>query len=412
MDRADYQVYSPGWIGSLRIPNRWVRSATADLAPWRLGQFTEEDITLYSEVARGGVGMLIVNGPGLVPSSWRSDAPLTSESYSYEDVKIDGVAELLSAVRDASPDVVVLAQIGCNEIVSADIPVGPSPIESPFYEGRFRELDRDEIGWIVDSLAEAAVHMEAEGYDGVQLHAAHGGGLWSFLSPYANRRTDSYGGSVENRVRIVREIVCAIRQNLGEYPVLIKANCTDYVKGGIDGTNFPELARALEDAGIAAIEVSGGTWDALIRPEAELGFRPVPAAESHTGILDPEKQDYFLPFVEGLNLGIPVILVGGIRNIDSAEHIVRSGAAEFVAMCRPLICEPDLVARWRDGHGSVEAKCIACNSCIYSMHVPFEKIGRRTVACLARANAALHAEAQQWLTTFIDEIRVDGPSCS
>jgi 2,4-dienoyl-CoA reductase-like NADH-dependent reductase (Old Yellow Enzyme family) len=217
---------------------------------------------------------------------------------------------------------------------------------------------------------------------------------------------------VVNRTRIVAEIVTGVERELPGFPVLIKANCTDYLEDGIDESNFRDLARSLENAGVAAIEVSGGTWDALVRSEAELGFRPVPAAESHTGILDPQRQNYFLPFIEGLDLDIPIILVGGIRNAESAEAIVQSGVAEFVAMCRPLIREPRLVERWRENRGPAEAACIACNSCIYSMHLPFEKMGERTVTCLAAHDLALHAEGQQWLTTFIDKIRVDGTATS
>jgi len=410
MDRTAYRVYTPAQIGGLTLPTRWVRSATADLAPWKLGRFTEDDVALYRTLAESGIGLLIVNGPDIVPPAYEPGAPLTSVAYSYDDVRIDGTGELLAAIRDASPDVAILAQIGCNELVSAEVPAGPSPVASPYHDGRFRELAADEIRWIVDALVQTAVHVNAEGFDGVQLHAAHGGGLWSFLSPHSNWRSDTYGGSVENRVRIVAEIVAAVERELPGFPVLIKANCTDDLDGGIDETNFGDLAHALETAGVAAIEVSGGTWDALVRSEAELGFRPVPAAESHTGILDPQRQNYFLPFIEGLNLDIPLILVGGIRNVESAEAILRSGAAEFVAMCRPLIREPDLIARWRAGCGPADAVCIACNSCIYSMHLPFEKMGKRTVTCLAAHDAALHAEAQKWLTTFVDEIRTDRPA--
>ncbi len=407
MSRASYRVFSPGRIGNLVLPSRWVRSATADLAPWRLGRFTEDDVRIYRTAAQSGVGLLIVNGPDIVPPGLEPGAPLTSAQYSYDSVRTGGTEELLAKTREASPDVVILAQVGCNELVSSTCPAGPSPVLSPYYEGRFRELSHREIQWIIDALVETTIHMSEEGFDGVQLHAAHGGGLWSFLSPYSNWRPDMYGGSVENRVRIVAEIVAGVQREIPGFPILIKANCTDYLDGGIDATNFAVLAHALESAGIAAIEVSGGTWDALVRSEEELGFRPVPAAESHTGILDPNRQNYFLSFIEGLDLGIPLILVGGIRNVESAEKIVQSGAADFVSMCRPLICEPDLVARWRVGRGPAEAACMACNSCIYSMHLPFDRLGARTVTCLYARNPELHAEAQRWLTSFVGQIRVD-----
>lgn len=163
MHRTDYRVYSPARIGDLTLPTRWVRSATADLAPWKPGRFTEDDVELYRIAATSGIGLLIVNGPDIVPPSYAQGTALTSVGYSYDDVRIEGTAELLAGIRAAAPDVAILAQIGCNELVSSEIPAGPSPVTSPYYEGRFRELAADEIRWIIDALVHTAVHMKAEG---------------------------------------------------------------------------------------------------------------------------------------------------------------------------------------------------------------------------------------------------------
>lgn len=114
--------------------------------------------------------------------------------------------------------------------------------------------------------------MKQCGFDGVQLHAAHGGLLICFLSPYTNRRIDEYGGSVEKRVRIVREIISEAKEEVGDFPILIKMNCTDYVEGGLDLDTFPALAKEIENSGVDALEVSGGMWDCLVRSEEELGF--------------------------------------------------------------------------------------------------------------------------------------------
>ncbi|MFC2105679.1 NADH:flavin oxidoreductase [Candidatus Bipolaricaulota bacterium] len=408
MSRTDYAMYSPARIGQLEVPNRFVRSATADLAPWKLGRYTDEDVRLYRTLAQGGVGLMIVNGPAtMIPEAACEGRSFADWPYDYEQVRVGDVASVLSAIRDVAPQCKVMAQLECNALISGDHPAAPSPVRSPYYEGPFRALEIDEIEAVVAAAVETIVHMKEEGFDGIQLHAAHGGGLWYFLSPAGNWRTDRYGGSTANRVRVVADIVAGVRQRVGDFPILIKANCTDNLERGLDMASFPELARALEAAGIDAIEVSGGTWDALVRSEEELGFRPVPAAESHTGILDPEKQNYYQPYVQDLQLDIPLILVGGIRNAEKAEAVIQSGAADFVAMCRPLIREPHLIERWRSGSGPADAACIACNSCIYSMHLDFEKMRRKTVTCLPAHDASLHAEAQGWLKAFIDEIRVD-----
>jgi 2,4-dienoyl-CoA reductase-like NADH-dependent reductase (Old Yellow Enzyme family) len=175
------------------------------------------------------------------------------------------------------------------------------------------------------------------------------------------------------------------------------------MEGGIDFDNFPELAEEIEVLGIDALEVSGGMWDCLVRSEEELGFRPVPAPDAHTRIGRPEKQSYFLKYAERLNLNIPVILVGGNRNIERLEEIVRQGKVDFIALCRPLIREPDLPNRWLQGRGKNAAQCISCNSCIYNMSVHPGRLEPGPVTCLARQDKQQHKLAQEWLSSWVDK---------
>jgi 2,4-dienoyl-CoA reductase-like NADH-dependent reductase (Old Yellow Enzyme family) len=254
---------------------------------------------------------------------------------------------------------------------------------------------------IAGCFVEAIAGLKAEGFDGVQFHAAHGGLLSCFLSPYSNRRRDAYGGSARNRARIIAESVAGARQRVGDFPILIKMNGTDYVEGGIDLDNLPELAGEIERAGVDAVEISGGMWDCLVRSEEELGFRPVPAPESHTHIRSPEKQSYFLPYAERLALGIPVILVGGNRDAERLEAIVQGGKVDFVSLCRPLICEPDLPNRWRAGRGDSAAACISCNSCLYDMYTGLDQGQPGVVTCLLNGDRGRIGQAQRWLSTFV-----------
>jgi len=359
---------------------------------------TEEVLNLYREVAAGGVGLIITGDFSVVPKGMLEEAGAGKGTFSYEDVRIERFATLVDAVRSAAPRCKIVAQIS-GEYIG----VAPSDIPSPFKMERLKPLSREEIRVIVECFVETIAGVREEGFEGIQLHAAHGGLLSRFLSPYANRRMDEYGGCVANRARIVKEIVSRAREKVGDYPILIKMNCTDYIEGGTDADDFPDLAKEIESCGVDAIEISGGMWDCLVRSEEELGFRPVPAPESHTGIKRPAQQGYFLKYAETLALDIPVILVGGNRDIERLEEIVRQGKVDFIAMCRPLISEPDLPNRWLEGQGSSGAECISCNSCLYDMWVHVERGEPWVATCLVKHDRARVKAAQEWLSSWVEK---------
>lgn len=137
--------------------------------------------------------------------------------------------------------------------------------------------------------------------------------------------------------------------------------------------------------------------DCLLRSEEELGFRPVPSPEAHTRLGRPERQSYFLPYAERLHLDIPIILVGGNRDVERLETIVRQGRVDLVALCRPLLCEPDLPRRWREGRGPHTAACISCNSCLYAMLVHPGRPEPDVASCIYRQDKEMYRQAQHWL---------------
>ncbi len=258
---------------------------------------------------------------------------------------------------------------------------------------------------MIDFHVKTTVNLKKAGFDAIQLHAGHGKTLlWFFLSPYANHRTDEYGGSAKNRARIIAEFVSETRIKIGDFPLLIKMNCEDSLEGGIDIENFPELAYEIAESGIDAIEISGGASDCLVRSEGELGFPPLPVPEARTRINTPEKQSYFAKYAEKLDLDIPLILVGGNRDIERLEKLVQNGTAEFISICRPLIREPDLPNRWKDGKGSNTTECISCNSCIYAVLV---HPGReeRMPFCIVKHIKQQHKTAQEWLHDRIEQLK-------
>lgn len=397
MSRHEYKIFSDGQIGPLKLTNRLVRSATWD--PSILGGrgMNDEVLNIYRRVAAGGVGLIITGDFSVVPPNFL-DENIGTESFSYETVKINGFGKLVDTVRRASHHCKIIAQL------SGDYPgIGPSAVPSPYTIDQDQPLSVEQIRLLVKCFVETIYGIQREGFDGIQLHAAHGGLLSKFLSPYTNLRQDQYGGSVQNRVRILREIIARARKKVGDFPVLVKVNATDYLEGGIGLDTFPGLALEIERAGVDAIEVSGGMWDCLVRSEDELGFRPVPSPESHTRIKNPEKQSYFLKYAEQLGLGIPVILVGGNRDVERLEQIIQAGKVDFISLCRPLISEPDLPRRWLEGRGASGTDCISCNSCIYDMYTGVIEGNPRAVYCIYKQNRQEVKAAQKWLSTWVDD---------
>jgi 2,4-dienoyl-CoA reductase-like NADH-dependent reductase (Old Yellow Enzyme family) len=399
LNRKAYTIFSEGKIGNLTLPNRLVRSATWDPSILGTRTMSDEVLELYRQVARGGVGMIITGDFTVVPDHMYEGENAGLKTFSYDDIRIQGLGRLADAVHDSAPGCKIVAQL------SRGYGPGPSKVPSPFLkeEELIRPLTTAEVHRLVDCFVDAILWMKEEGFDGAQLHAAHGGLLSQFLSPYTNRRDDAYGGSIKNRARLVTQIVSRAKEKSGDFPVLIKMNATDYVAGGTDIETFPALAKEIASSGVDAIEISGGMWDCLARSEEELGFRPVPAPESHTRIKSPEKQSYFLKYAQSLDLDVPVILVGGNRDVERLEQIVRQGKVDFIALCRPLISEPDLPRRWLEGRGGSGTECISCNSCIYDMIVHPGREGPGLVICVFKQDREKHKAAQKWLASWAEE---------
>jgi 2,4-dienoyl-CoA reductase-like NADH-dependent reductase (Old Yellow Enzyme family) len=368
--RGSYRIFSEGEIAGQKTKNRLVRSATYEAAANRDGTITDTYINFHRTLARGGVGTIIT---GLMPVS-EDGRGAHRQAGIWADFHIFGLRKVADAVHGEAPDITIFAQLahaGRNIPSNFNLsePVGPSEVPSPILKRQVRVLSVEEIERIIGRFSDAIVRVRKAGFDGVQLHGAHGYLISSFLSPYTNRRTDRFGGSLEKRARIVSEIVSSARKRVGsDFPILIKMNADDFVPDGITIDTFPALAKKIEASGIDAIEVSGGTWDCLARSEEELGFFPIPFADSRIRIDDPEKQSYFLPYAKSLDLKIPVILVGGHRSIERMEDILENSPVDFLSLARPLISEPDLPNRWLSGNGHEAPRCVSCNGCYLTIN--------------------------------------------
>jgi 2,4-dienoyl-CoA reductase-like NADH-dependent reductase (Old Yellow Enzyme family) len=352
-------LFSPGKIGNVEIKNRIVRSATYEKRATKYGKVAPELIDFLCELAKGGTGLIISGMIAVHPSGTGSQYG----AWIYDDSFISGQRELTKAVHDCS-EAKIAAQIAHTGIQGTNPkydPIGPSPMPINSYGKKPRGLTAQEVGEVINWFVAATRRIYESDYDIVQLHAAHGYLLSNFVSPYSNKREDEFGGTPQKRAKILVEIYKGIRQEVDKnFPVTIKLQTNDFFKGGLELEEGKEIAKTLVDAGFDAIEPSGGSVETIIGKQDNY-----PSLRVKT----PEQENYFLPIVKELKpiMGdCPIILMGGIKNPVSIEQILRDGDADFIAMCRPLINEPDLSNRWKSGDTS-PAKCISCNSCYMTM---------------------------------------------
>lgn len=345
------KLFESSEINGMKLANCFVRSATWEGMASPEGAATPKLIDTMAALARGRVG-LIISGHAYIRQEGQAGP---WQLGVYEDSLIAGLRDMAAAVHDAGGKIVM--QLAHAGHFAPEKLTGRTPVVVSDYEGLSRsprkELIRQDIQDLVAAFADAAVRAKSAGFDGVQIHAAHGYLLSQFLSPIYNRRSDGYGGSIENRARIHVEVIQAVRKVVGkDYPVLIKMNCADFAENGLSLEDSLIAGEILADAGLDAIELSGGLLT---------GGKLSP---SRPGIHSPDKEAYFREELSAFKkkIRIPLILVGGIRSVEVAEKLVADGSADYIAMCRPLIREPDLVRRWQAGD-TRRAECKSDNLC-------------------------------------------------
>jgi 2,4-dienoyl-CoA reductase-like NADH-dependent reductase (Old Yellow Enzyme family) len=371
-------LFEPFTMGKLTLKNRFVRSATFYGLSDEEGFITDEGIALKRRLAENEVG-LIVTGYAFVSKSGQVPADMNGIQ---SDDHIPGYRRLTEAVHEAGAKIVMqivhggaAAYQACR---SGKDYLAVSLVDKMPDFGRWpREMTEADIREIIEAFGTAAARVEAAGFDGVQIHGAHGYLVSQFLSPRSNRRTDRWGGSPENRRRFVLEVARAIRKNVSaDFPVMIKLGIRDFLNPGDDltwGANVgrrpgPEIdpespeafgltleegtetAQALEEEGLCLIEISNGF----------LGT----STYKTVGLKGGKKEANFLNEARTVRRAIkgPLCLVAGLRSLPVMEQIVSSGTADLVALSRPLIREPELIRRWKEGDVR-PADCISCGGC-------------------------------------------------
>jgi len=351
-NRENSILFTPIRIGSIQIPNRFVRSATHDFMAEEDGIATERQVQLFKQLAEGEVGLIITGHIYVNPNGKASPR----QAGISEDRFIEGLRRIPDAVHAYPIKIFIqLAHAGrqTKEKYCGCTPLAPSAVYEPTLKITPKEMTQQEIQRIINDFVQAGRRAKEAGFDGAQLHVAHGYLLSSFISPHTNRRSDAWGGSTANRLRIVIEIIRGIKGMIGkEFPLIIKLNSTDYLPAGLQLGESIEMAKILEAEGIVGIEVSGGM------SEAGRG-------SMWQGLRSEEEEGYFVGSASKFKkaVRIPIFGLGGNRTFAVMERIIRDGKADLVSLSRPLIREPYLVKKFRMGEID-KSECISCNKCL------------------------------------------------
>jgi len=346
------RLFSPGNIGTMRLPNRFVMPPMATNYADENGCVTDRQIAYYRERARGGAGYITFEHTAVLQ---QGKAAVRMAMIS-SDEHVPGFKRLADAIHQEGGRLVIQINHGGRATASAftGMPLAaPSAIACPTRTEVPEAMSPEAIRDLIRAYTAAALRVKAAGADGIEVHMAHGYLLNQFLSPFSNQRTDEFGGSPEKRLGVPLEALRAVRQAVGaQFPVLCRISADEYVPGGLTLADSQKIARALEANGADAIHVSAAV------PAS--GYMPQPPYYLPEGV--------FAHLAAGIKsvVKVPVIAVGRIRTAALAETLLEEGKADFIAFGRALIADPRLPAKVRVGSDSEIIPCISCNRCIQS----------------------------------------------
>lgn len=380
-------LFNPGKLGSLSLKNRFVRSATAECLFNDAGRVTENYLKVYKRLAKGGVG-LIITGNYYVNDAGRHlpRMPVLEKNEILEDLK-----RVADTVHEN--DSKIVAQINHagrqSDLRVVDRPIAPSAVLDMASRIKPRAMTEREIEETILAFGKSAQKIKEAGFDGVQIHAAHGYLINQFLSRRTNRRKDQWGGERVNRRRFLVEVYKQIRTHVGpDFPVLLKINGQDYIRNGTTIDETVGVCRHMDSLGIDGIEVSGGTGeqglvsirgdipkDLMVRDRNIFERMAISLLLNYLRKKAVFKESYHLSQAAEVkkNVSVPVISVGGMRSVKSMEKILEQGEADFVSLSRPFIRQPNLVNLIEKGRPD-PITCVNCNRCALEVVMHFNPL--------------------------------------
>jgi len=383
--RATKALLQPGSIGPVAIRNRLVRAGTSETLATRSGEVTEPLVTMYRDLAVGGVGLIFTGHLYIHPRGQSTPR----QAGIWSDEHVPGLRRLVEAAHEGGAK--IFAQLGHagaqSRVTGVDL-VSPSGGHNAMTGRHVAEASEQEIEEGIRAYVAAAQRAMEAGFDGIHIQAAIGYLMSEFMSPLTNLRTDRWGGSPENRSRFPLEVVKRVRDVVSEDRALImKMGLVDFVPGqpGLELSESLPRAQLLIDAGLDGFEVSVNVTSlvsASVKPYVGIDRRR--AAEDllfHRLWKDPGEEAYFRSWARAMRerVDTKIVLVGGLRRTQTMEDVLESGDADFIAMARPFIREPDLANKVAAGRTGL-VDCVSCNICLmHEGHHPLQcwRIPRR-----------------------------------
>lgn len=363
-------LFEPAAIGPVQLRNRFIRAGTGESMADEAGRVGADYLELHERLAAGGVGLAFTGHIFCHPRGRYGELQAGLDS----DDKIEMFARVTDAVhRHGGRIFAQLAHAGSQSMARGTVPLAPSAVDNVMTGRRVVAASGDEVLEAIDSFRQAARRAIAAGFDGVHLHGANGYLISEFRSPLTNRRDDEWGGDQERRDRFAVDVISAIRGQLpGEAALTMKVGIKDMVTatGGLGVDRAVEGVARFVAAGVDAVEVSSNLMSdyvsASIRPYIAVGTRrALGDLLPHRILADEGEEAYFLPFARAVRakVEVPIILVGGMRRVETMRRLRDRGELDFVSMARPFIRQPDLVNRFAAGATSVP-DCVSCNICL------------------------------------------------
>lgn len=342
------ELTKPIQLGGIELKNRLVMAPVKTGYATVEGQVTEELIGYYLNRAKGGVGLIVLESAYVDPSG----KEIPRQLGIYDDSLVDGLKRLITPLQEAGSKVAVYINHAgriANPMVTKLPLIAPSPIACPTIGVEPQGIPHEDIKKWQNTYVKAAIRAYEAGADALEIQFGHGYLVHQFLSPHTNKREDEYGGSFENRIRFGMEILDEIKKEIGaDFPIIVRISADEFVPGGWTLEDAIRLAKALEDKGVAAIDVSLGS-------SCESGAITLQTLGTQKGLA----WEFASKIKEQVN--IPVIAVGRINTPELAEEILVSGKADLVALGRPLVADPLFVEKATSGRSKEIRRCAACH---------------------------------------------------